>query len=107
MRAHLAILVTACGLMAAAACGKSGSAADDPFTADMKMICAAGQGRDDLPPEMRRIEALKEIAAKVKTAEAARLMAGFGELAPADRPAYMQGALERAKLAQCRLLEMW
>jgi hypothetical protein len=93
-------------LVFAAACAKSG-ATDDPFTADMKMICAAGQGRDDLPPEMRRIEALKEIAAKVKTAEAARLMAGFGELAPADRPAYMKGALERAKIAQCRLLEMW
>jgi hypothetical protein len=96
------------GLSVVAACAKSGGgAADDPFTADMKMICAAGQGRDDLPPEMRRIEALKEIAAKVRTPEAARLMAGFGALAPADRPAYMSDALERAKLAQCRLLEMW
>ena len=89
------------------ACGKSGGAADDPFTADRKMICAAGQGRDDLPPEMRRVEALREIAAKVKTAEAARLMAGFGALAPAERPAYMKAALERAKIAQCRLLDMW
>jgi hypothetical protein len=98
-----ALIVGVLGLVAA--CGSKG--ADDPFTADMKMICAAGQGRDDLPPEMRRVEAMKEIAAKVKTAEAARFMAGFGELAPADRPAYVKGALDRARLTRCAALEQW
>jgi uncharacterized protein YggE len=92
--------------VAAAACSSSKSA-DDPFTADMKMICAAGQGHDDVPPEMRRIEALRSIAAKVKTAEAAKLMAGFGALAPEERAAYMKGALEKAKLTKCALLDQW
>lgn len=92
-------------LFVVASCGSS--KADDPFTADMKMICAAGQGHPELPPEMRRLEALKEIAAKVRTPEAARLMAGFGALAPADRPDYMKGALEKAKIAHCPLFEMW
>lgn len=96
------------GLAAAVLCAACSSAgADDPFTQDMKMICAAGQGRDDLPPEMRRIEALKEIADKVKTAEAARFMAGFGALAPSERAAYVKGALEKAKLSRCPLLEQW
>jgi hypothetical protein len=92
-------------LLAAASCGSSTS--DDPFTADMKMICAAGQGHPELPPEMRRMEALKEIAAKVRTPEAARFMAGFGALAPEDRASYVKGALEKAKIAHCPLFEMW
>ena len=104
MRA-VAVLVFLAASSTLAACGSK--AADDPFTADMKMICAAGQGRDDLPPEMRRLEALKEIAAKVRTPEAARLMAGFGELAPADRPDYVKGALEKAKIQHCALFDLW
>jgi hypothetical protein len=98
---RLAPLLLVCAL----GCGSK--AADDPFTADMKMICAAGQGRDDLPPEMRRIEALKEITAKVKTSEAARLMAGLGALAPEERDGYMKDALARAKITRCALLDMW
>lgn len=100
----LALLLLVIGLLAGG-CGSSAS--DDPFTADMKMICAAGQGRDDLPPDMRRVAALEEIAAKVKTAEAARFMAGFGALAPAERDAYVKGALEKAKLSRCALLDRW
>ncbi|KAB2903545.1 MAG: hypothetical protein F9K40_07130 [Kofleriaceae bacterium] len=96
-----AFAAMACG----AACG--GAGADDPFTQDMKMICAAGQGRDDLPPEMRRVEALKSIADKVKTPEAARFMAGFASISPRERAAYVKGALEKAKLSRCPLLDQW
>jgi len=102
---RLRVLVVLVMVAAAGGCGSSTK--DDPFTADMKMICAAGKGRDDLPPEMRRVEALREIAAKVKTPDAARFMAGFGALAPEDRPDYVKGALQRARLTQCALLDQW
>jgi hypothetical protein len=92
-------------LFVVASCGSS--KADDPFTADMKMICAAGEGHPELPPEMRRMEALRDIAAKVRTPEAARFMAGFGALAPEQRADYVKGALEKAKITHCPLFELW
>ncbi len=88
-----------------AACG--GGKADDPFTADMKMICDAGKGHDDVPPELRRIEALRTIAEKVKTPEAARLMASFAQVAPADRGALLAPALAKAGIKRCALFADW
>lgn len=89
----------------AAACG--GGKTDEPFTADMKMICDAGKGHDDLPPEMRRIEALRSIAEKVKTPEAARLMASFAQVAPAERGALLAPALAKAGIKRCALFADW
>lgn len=89
------------GLAAVAlvACGP----ADDPFTADLKMICKAGQD-DSLPPEMRQLAGMKEIAGKIKTAEAARLMSEIMQVAPSDRDALLAPALAKAKLKRCPFL---
>lgn len=89
----------------AAACG--GGKTDDPFTADMKMICDAGKGHDDVPPEMRRIAALRSIAEKVKTPEAARLMASFAQVAPTERGALLAPALAKAGIKRCALFADW
>lgn len=78
---------------------------DDPFTADIKMICGAGGGHDELPPEMRALAAMREIVEKIKTPEAARLMRAVIEAAPADKAALMAPAMAKAKLSRCALLE--
>jgi hypothetical protein len=83
-----------------AACGSS----DDPFTADMKTICNAS-GDPSLPPDLQRMSAMKQIAAKVKTPEAARLLSSVIQAAPADRAALLEPALAKAKLSRCRFLE--
>ena len=93
--------------LARAVAGCGGGKTDDPFTADMKMICDAGKGHDDLPPEMRRLEALRSIAEKVKTAEAARLMASFAQVAPAERGALLAPALTKAGIKRCALFADW
>ena len=80
------------------------SSKDDPFTADMKMICNAGSGRSDLPPAMAQMEAMREIASKIRTPEAARLMAAVVQAAPADKAALIAPALAKAKLSRCPLL---
>lgn len=92
-------------VLALAACG--GGKTDDPFTADMKMICDAGKGHDDVPPEMRRIEALRSIAQKVKTPEVARLMASFAQVAPSERGAVLAPALAKAGIKHCALFADW
>ncbi len=81
------------------------SPSDDPFTADMKMICRAGQGGDHLPPELRRVEALREIAERIRTPEAARLLATLMQVAPAERGPLVAEALARAGLRRCPFLE--
>ena len=86
-----------------AGCGSK--PADDPFTADLKMICNAGANRADLPPDMRSLEAAREIAAKIKTPEAARLMAAVMQAAPEEKAALMAGALKKAGIARCPMLE--
>lgn len=96
------LLVSALSL---AACG--GGKPDDPFTADMKMICDAGKGGEGLPPELRRVEALRKIAAKVKTAEAARLMASFAQVGPEDKGALLAPALAKAGIKRCALFADW
>ncbi len=96
------LLVTA---LTVAACG--GGKTDDPFTADMKMICDAGKGHDDLPPEMRRLEALRSIAGKVKTAEAARLMASFAQVGPGQKGEILAPALAKAGIKHCALFADW
>jgi hypothetical protein len=82
-----------------------GCGSDDPFTADMKMICSAGGGRDDLPPEMRKLAAMKQIAENVKTAEAARLVAEVMQAAPSERDELLRPALAKAGLKRCPTLE--
>ncbi len=94
-------------LLVAAVATACSSKSADPFTQDMKMICNAGQSRADLPPEMRRIAALKEIAEKVQTPEAARLMAGMVEVAPSEKAAVMKDALAKAGIKRCALIEQW
>lgn len=94
--------LAACALVLAAACS---SKTDDPFTADVKMICGAGQGRDDLPPDLRRMQAFREIADKIRTPEAARLMAAVGQAAPGDKRAIMAPALEKAGVKRCPFLD--
>ncbi|MEZ4399046.1 MAG: hypothetical protein R3B06_03460 [Kofleriaceae bacterium] len=95
-------LMLMCSLVAAMACG-SGEPAD-PFAADMKMICGAG-GRDDVPPEMRTMMAMQEIAEKIKTPEAARLMAAVAQAAPSERAELVKPALAKAGLTRCRLFD--
>ena len=90
--AHLALL---------AGCGGE----VDPFTADMRMICSAADAHRDLPPDLRRMKAMRTIAEKIKTPEAARLMADVIRAAPAERPAMLAPALARAKLSRCPTLE--
>lgn len=82
-----------------------GCGSDDPFTADMKMICSAGSGRDDLPPDMRKLAAMKQIAESVKTAEAARLVAEAMRAAPSERAELLRPALAKAGLKRCPTLE--
>lgn len=96
----LRALAVVLSLSAVAACGDS----DDPFTADMKTICSAGQD-DSLPPDMRRLAGLKEIADKLKTAEAARLMSAYMQAHPSEREEILRPALAKAKLRRCRFLE--
>ena len=90
--ATLAVALVACG------------GGDDPFTADMKTICSAG-GDPSLPPELRRLEGARTIADKLRTPEAARLMAEVARAAPAERPALIAPALARAKLSRCPFLD--
>ena len=85
----------------AAGCGGS----TDPFTADMRMICSAADRHADEPPEMRTLSAMRDIADKIKTPEAARLLSELVQAAPADRAAMLAPALERAKLSRCPTLE--
>jgi hypothetical protein len=93
------LLLSGLAALALVACGPS----DDPFTADMKMICKAGQD-ENLPPEMRQLAGMKEIAGKIKTAEAARLMSELMQAAPADRDQLLEPALAKAKLKRCPFL---
>jgi hypothetical protein len=95
-------LVAAALATTAPACS---SKSDDPFTADIKMICNAGRARDDLPPDMRAVTAAREIAEKIKTPEAARLMAAVMQAAPSDKAALMADALAKAGLSRCALLD--
>lgn len=98
--ALVALVALAPGSLAACS-----SSSDDPFTADMKMICRAGQGSDHLPPELRRVEALREIAERIRTPEAARLLATLMQVAPAERGPLVAEALARAGLRRCPFLE--
>lgn len=91
-------------IVVAATVAACGGAKDDPFTADLKMICAAGEGRDDLPPEMRNLEALRSIADKIKTAEAARLLSELMRAAPSERPAMIDPVLAKAGIKRCAFL---
>jgi hypothetical protein len=92
-------LVLAALVVAAAPIGCGGS--DDPFTADMKMICGAGED-PSLPPDLARLAAMRDIADRVRSAEAARLVAELIQAAPADRDELLAPALARAKLKRCR-----
>ncbi|MBK9032956.1 MAG: hypothetical protein IPL61_17065 [Myxococcales bacterium] len=56
---------------------------------------------------MQRIQALRSIAEKIKTPEAARLMASFGQVAPGDAPLLMAPALAKAGIKRCALLADW
>jgi hypothetical protein len=94
-------------LLAALSLGACSSSSDDPFTADMKMICNAGRGHDDLPPDMRRISAMREIADKIKTPEAARMLAGVAAVAPSEKAAYFRPALDKAGIKRCPFLDEW
>ncbi len=89
-------------VLALAGCSSS---KDDPFTADMKMICNAGGASQGTPREMQTVAALQEIAAKVKTPDAARLMVEVVRAAPSDKAALLAPALSRAGISRCRLLE--
>ena len=91
------------GLAALLAAG--GCKSDDPFTADMKMICSAGGGHADLPPEMRKLAAMKEIADNIKTPEAARLLARVIQVAPEEKAGVIREALAKAGLKRCAFLE--
>ncbi len=71
----------------------------------MRMICAAAEAHGELPPEMRALAAMREIASKIRTPEAARLMSALIEAAPADRAAMLAPALARAKLDRCPTLD--
>lgn len=99
MLARLALVVCAASL---AACGGSKV---DPFVADLRMICSAGDAHRDLPPDLARVRAMRDMASKIKTPEAARLVASAMELAPADRAALVAPALARAGLSRCPTLE--
>lgn len=96
---RLRVLAVSLALVALAACG-----GDDPFTADMKTICNAGQD-PSLPPDMRRLAGLKEIGDKLKTPEAARLMSAYMQAHPSEREQILRPALDKAKLRRCRFLE--
>lgn len=87
-------------LVAAPACTKP-----DPFAADLAMICNAGTGQAGLDPRMQQVMALKEIAGKIKTAEAARLMADLVRAAPSERAALLGPALKRAGRSKCAALD--
>ena len=92
------------GLALLAAAG--GCKSDDPFTADMKMICAAGgDGDANLPPQLRKLAAMKEIAGKIKSPEAARLMARVIQVAPEEKAGLVREALAKAGLSRCAFLE--
>ena len=98
MHARSAIFVVLLGL--AGGCGS-----DDPFTADLKLICSAGGGRDDLPPNLRSVAALKEIAENVKTPEAARLVVQVMRAAPSERAELLRQPLAKAGIKRCALFE--
>lgn len=78
---------------------------DEPFVADVKMMCGAGDRFGDLPPDLRSVQAARYIAEHVKTPEAARLMSELIQAHPADRAALLAPALKKAKLSRCALLE--
>lgn len=99
MRRTVASLVVTIAV-SLAGCGKD----VDPFTADLRMICSAADRHRDLPPDMRTLAAMRDIAGKIKTPEAARLLSALMEAAPAERPAMLAPALERAKLSSCPTL---
>jgi hypothetical protein len=88
--------------LAAAGCG---GGTTDPFTADLRMICSAADRHRGEPPELRTVSSMRDIADKIKTPEAARLMVTLMEAAPAERAALLAPALERAKLSRCPTLE--
>lgn len=96
------LVATAVLAAALAACGTK---ADDPFTADIKMICHAGPRDPGMPADMQRAMAFREIAEKIKTPEAARLMAQVIQVAPAEKAALMADALKKAGLSRCPLIE--
>ena len=76
---------------------------DEPFVADMKMICSAGERGREAPPDMQRIEAFRYIAEHIKTPEAARLMVQVGQAAPSEHAAILAPAQQKAKLTRCPL----
>lgn len=87
-------------LVALAACGSS----DDPFTADMKRICNPKLD-ERVPPDMQRMQAMRDIADRIKTPEAARLMSELIQAAPSERAVLLEPALAKAKLKRCPFLE--
>jgi len=105
MRGRPRWTITAGLALVAALAGGCGSK-EDPFTADIKLICNAGQSRPDLPPPMRRLQAMHEIAGKIRTGEAARLMGEITRARADQRVELMRPAMARAGLAHCPLLEM-
>jgi hypothetical protein len=76
---------------------------DEPFVADMKMICKAGEQSRGMDPEMQRVHAFKYIAEHIKTPEAARLIAEVARAAPSDHAALLAPAMQKAKLTRCPL----
>lgn len=101
MRPLAASLLGLAALLAAA----GGCKSDDPFTADMKMICGAGGGQDGLPPEMRKLAAMKEISDNIKTPEAARFLVQVIQVAPEEKAGVIREALAKAGLKRCAFLE--
>lgn len=94
----LVLAVVVAGL--AACSGSSG----DPFIGDLKAMCNPPT-RDDLPPDLARMEAMRDLAKKIKTPEGARLAAAVIQAAPEDRPALLAEPMKRAGLTRCALLE--
>lgn len=93
-------LIVMSSLVAAIACGRGKPA--DPFAADMKMICAAG---DHVATDQATVLALREISGKIKTAEAAGLMAAAMRAGPAERAALVKPALAKAGITRCPLFD--
>lgn len=94
----LAVVVALVGVVA---CGGS---KDDPFTSDVKALCQPTV-RADLPPELARMEALRDLPKKIKTAEGARLAAAVIQAAPEDRAALLAEPMKRAGLERCAQLD--
>lgn len=94
-------VMLAVALVGAVACG---GATDDPFVSDVKAMCKPSV-RADLPPELARLEALRDLPRKIKTAEGGRLAGAVIQAAPEDRAALLAEPMKKAGLARCALLE--